>query len=181
MKPIRMACASPVLVAELVAELVAIALVATALVAAGAQAKVVAPRLGSLKGQKGAAVNIDFSLLTAGSVLFDAVYIPGGEESVAILKGDAKALLFVKEAYLHCKTIAATGEGIDLLRAAHLASDKTAVPYTKGVPKNEEEYLVPDEGVITGTGPSSRIASKFIKSISLHRHFDREMKGQMPA
>ena len=152
-----------------------------ALVAAGAQAKVVAPRLGSLKGQKGAAVNIDFSLLTAGSVLFDAVYIPGGEESVEILKGDAKALLFVKEAYLHCKTIAATGEGIDLLRAAHLASDKTAVPYTKGVPKNEEEYLVPDEGVITGTGPSSRIASKFIKSISLHRHFDREMKGQMPA
>ena len=67
-----------------------------ALVAAGAQAKVVAPRLGSLKGQKGAAVNIDFSLLTAGSVLFDAVYIPGGEESVEILKGDAKALLFVK-------------------------------------------------------------------------------------
>ena len=152
-----------------------------ALVAAGAQAKVVAPRLGSLKGQKGAAVYIDFGLLTAGSVLFDAVYIPGGEESVEILKGDAKALLFVKEAYLHCKTIAATGEGIDLLRAAHLASDKTAVPYTKGVPKNEEEYLVPDEGVITGTGPSSRIASKFIKSISLHRHFDREMKGQMPA
>jgi catalase len=152
-----------------------------ALVAAGAQAKVVAPRLGSLKGQKGAAVNIDFSLLTAGSVLFDAVYIPGGEESVEILKGDAKALLFVKEAYLHCKTIAATGEGIDLLRAAHLASDKTAVPYRKGVPKNEEEYLVPDEGVITGTGLASRMASKFIKSISLHRHFDREMKGQMPA
>jgi catalase len=152
-----------------------------ALVAAGAQAKVVAPRLGSLEGQKGAAVNIDFSLLTAGSVLFDAVYIPGGEESVEILKGDAKALLFVKEAYLHCKTIAATGEGVDLLRAAHLAADKTAVPYTKGIPKNEEEYLMPDEGVITGAGPASRIASKFIEGISLHRHFDREMKGQVPA
>ena len=63
-----------------------------ALTAAGAEAKVVAPRLGVLKGAKGAQVNVDFSFLTAGSVLFDAVYLPGGEASVEILKGDAKAL-----------------------------------------------------------------------------------------
>jgi catalase len=153
-----------------------------ALKAAGAQAKVVAPRLGSLTGMNGAEVTIDFSLLTAGSVLFDAVYVPGGEQSVESLQGDAKAMIFVKEAYLHCKTIAATGEGIDLLIAAHLASDKTATPYTKGVPRDEAALLIPDEGIITSrNGSVSRITAKFIESVSLHRHWDREMKGQVPA
>src|SRR5687767_6006126 len=41
-----------------------------ALTAAGANAKIIAPRLGSLKTAKGGTVKIDFSLLTAGSVLF---------------------------------------------------------------------------------------------------------------
>ncbi|HEX6726996.1 MAG TPA: catalase [Nitrospira sp.] len=91
-----------------------------ALTAAGAQAKVVAPRLGSVNGIKGGQVAIDFSFLTAGSVLFDALYLPGGEQNVEILKGDAKALLFIKEAYLHCKPIAATDEGIVTGRGAQI-------------------------------------------------------------
>lgn len=79
------------------------------LTAAGAQAKIVAPRLGFLTSDKGVQVKIDFSLLTTSSVLFDAVYVPGGEESVAALKREAEAINFVNEAYKHCKTIAATG------------------------------------------------------------------------
>ena len=43
---------------------------------AGAAAKVVAPRLGTLEGADGDRLMIDFSLLTASSVLFDAVYVP---------------------------------------------------------------------------------------------------------
>ena len=49
-----------------------------ALTDAGAQVKVVAPRLGVLTGAGGEEIKIDFSLLTAASVLFDAVYVPGG-------------------------------------------------------------------------------------------------------
>ena len=153
-----------------------------AFTAAGAEAKVVAPRLGVLKGAKGAQVNVDFSFLTAGSVLFDAVYLPGGEPSVEILKGDAKALLFVKEAYLHCKTIAATDAGIELLSAAHLGSDKTAKSHAEGVQQDESKFMAPDEGVIMGRGaPTSQIAATFIHAIAQHRHWDREAKGQMPA
>jgi catalase len=50
----------------------------------GAQAKIVAPRLGSIKSAKGKETKPDFSLLSAASVLFDAVYVPGGEPSVGI-------------------------------------------------------------------------------------------------
>ena len=118
-----------------------------ALIAAGAQVKVIAPRLGMLRGVK-TEVAIDFSLLTAGSVLFDAVYIPGGEQSIETLKGDAKALTFVKEAYLHCKPIAATDAGIDLLLAAHPAQDKAARTDAGGIGSNEETLLRGDPGII---------------------------------
>ncbi len=152
-----------------------------ALMGAGAQAKVVAPRLGFLKGLKGAEVKIDFSFLTAGSVLFDAMYVPGGEKSVDILKGDAKALLFVKEAYLHCKTIAATDAGIDFVLAAHLGADKTAKTHAEGV-QDENDLLAPDEGVILSRGAQiNQVAAKFINAIAQHRHWDREAKGQVPA
>jgi len=87
-----------------------------ALTDAGAQAKFVAPRLGLLKSAKGAEVKADFSLLTASSVMFDAVYIPGGD-SVKALQQHLEALEFLQETYKHCKTIAATGAGAELIRA----------------------------------------------------------------
>ena len=54
-----------------------------ALLTAGAAAMTVAPRLGMLTGSDGEQVKADFSFLTASSVLFDAVYVPGGEASIA--------------------------------------------------------------------------------------------------
>jgi len=150
--------------------------------AAGAQTKVVAPRLGTVKGIKGAQVAIDFSFLTAGSVLFDALYLPGGEQSVEILKGDAKALLFIKETYLHCKPIAATDEGTDLLAAAQVGADKMAKSHAEGVQQDPENLLSGDEGIVTGRGAQiGKVAGKFIKAMAQHRHWDRESKGQMPA
>jgi catalase len=56
-----------------------------ALTSAGALGKIVAPRLGYLKASDGGEFLIEFSLLTASSVLFDAVYVPGGERSVRAL------------------------------------------------------------------------------------------------
>ncbi len=146
-----------------------------ALTAAGGQAKVVAPRLGFLTSAKGAEVKIDFSLLTASSVMFDAVYIPGGEKSVEALKSEASALHFVKEAYKHCKTIAASGAGIELVRAPYVGADTA---------KNDAEgnQLIAEEGVIIGhDAQAAKVASEFIKAIARHRHWSREMKGQVPA
>ena len=147
-----------------------------ALGAAGAQAKVVAPRLGALKSATGAEVPIDFSLLTAGSVLFDAVYVPGSEKSVEILKGEGKALHFIQEAYKHCKAIAATGAGIELLRASYLGREVFPTSNTGG------NQLETDEGVIIGRDARvDDVAAEFIKAIARHRHWNREMKDEVPA
>ncbi|MGI8565869.1 MAG: catalase [Pyrinomonadaceae bacterium] len=147
-----------------------------ALTAAGAQAKIVAPRLGNLTSAKGKEVKIDFSLLTASSVLFDAVYVPGGEKSVAALKGEADALHFINEAYKHCKTIAATGAGVELLRASYLGANKTIGENGEG------DKIVADEGiVISRDAPVVKVAAAFINAIAQHRHWGREKKDQVPA
>jgi catalase len=83
----------------------------------GAAAKIVAPRMGTLIGADGDAALIDFSLLTTSSVLFDAVYVPGGPASVAALAAERDAVEFVTDAYRHCKPIGATSEGSDFLRS----------------------------------------------------------------
>ena len=143
-----------------------------ALTDAGAQAKIVAPRLGSLKGSNGEEVKIDFSFLTAASVLFDAVYVPGGERSVAALKLEPDAVHFVNEAFKHCKALAATGAGVELLRASYVGAGEEA-----GAQGSRA-----DEAVVTGPdGQARKVAADFIKAIAKHRNWAREKVDQVPA
>ncbi len=154
----------------------ALAAMKKALTAAGAQVKIVASRLGFLRGAKGEEVKIDFSFLTAASVLFDAVYIPGGEKSAESLKAESDALHFINEAYKHCKAIAATGTGVDVLRASYLGAVK------KGKATSDEKKVVAEEGVVTGQdAQAGKAAAEFIKAIAQHRHWSREIKDQVPA
>ncbi|HEX7174529.1 MAG TPA: catalase HPII [Pyrinomonadaceae bacterium] len=151
----------------------ALAAMKKALAGAGAQVKIVAPRLGFLKGSGGAEVKIDFSFLTCASVLFDAVYIAGGEKSAAALKGEVDAIHFVNEAFKHCKAIAATGAGVEVLRASSIGAGKADSGGGK---------VVSDEGVVTGQDTQAgKAAAEFIKAIAQHRHWSREAKAQVPA
>jgi catalase len=120
-----------------------------ALELAGAAAKIVAPHLGVLTGADGDELMIDFSLLTASSVLFDAVYLPGGPA----LLDERDAIEFVTEAFRHCKAIAASGDGVELLRAC---------PGVEG------------EGVLT----SGSIA-EFTNAIAGHRFWERAKKHRL--
>jgi len=132
-----------------------------ALMTEGALAMTVAPHLGMVAGANGETVKADFSLLTGASVLFDAVYVPGGDDSVAALMDEPDAINFVSEAFLHCKTIGAAGAGVDLLEAAGV------------VDENDTES--PDAGVITSReGATTDLASQFIAAMKLHRHWERE-------
>jgi catalase len=138
---------------------------------AGAQVKIVAPHGGSLQGAGGEELAVDFSLLTTASVLFDAVYVAGGDQSAAALRRDAKALHFVNEAYKHCKAIAATGAGVDLLEASYL-----------GTLKGAGEAAGADAGVIAGRDAKvGSVAKAFIQAIAQHRHWSREKQDQVPA
>jgi catalase len=158
-------------VAILVAEGVdgaAVSRMKQALTAAGAVGKVVGPRVGTLKSAQGE-IAIDFSLLTAGSVLFDAVFVPGGDKSVEVLKADARAVDFVTEAYRHGKAIAATGAGAGLLRASPLVADK--VPSRTSGARGP----VARQGVVAGLDTEvAQVAGEFVKAIAQHRHWSRE-------
>ncbi|RYE01819.1 MAG: catalase, partial [Sphingobacteriaceae bacterium] len=92
----------------------------SALKGEGAMVKIVAPKGGKIKCSKGNELKVDQTFLQAASVLFDAVYIPGGKQSVEKLIMEGDALHFVDEAYRHCKAIAADKEGVDLLKASYL-------------------------------------------------------------
>jgi catalase len=139
-----------------------------ALAAAGAMAKVVAPRGGTLSGTRGIKVPVDFSLLTVGSVLFDAVFVPGGAESVKALTADARAVLFVNEAYKHCKALAATGEGIAM------------IPNHTGADRGRAKGGTLEEGIVAGgDGDIARVAAELVKALARHRAWSREAKGQL--
>jgi catalase len=148
------------------------------LTGAGAVPKVVAPRLGTLKGADGAEIKVDFSLLTAGSVLFDAVYVPGGDRSVEALRADARAVLFVHEAYKHCKAIAATGAGAALLPGESATSSTERGPRGDDASARRSD----DAGLALGTdGQVGKVAADFITAIAQHRAWSRESKAERVA
>jgi catalase len=130
----------------------------------GAAAKIVAVRLGVLRGGDGDQILIDFSLLTSSSVLFDAVYVPGGAASVAALVAERDAIEFVTEAYRHCKPIAATTEGVELLRACPGVIDDAA----------DGNGVFPVDAAA-----SPALIRRFIDAIAAHRFWDRVRKNRM--
>ena len=137
------------------------------LTSAGAMPKIVAPRLGYLKASEGGEFLIDFSLLTASSVLFDAVYVPGGERSVQALAAERDAVEFVTEAYRHCKAIAATGEGSRLIAAC------------AGIPVTATEGDADPALIVDDTGRIARVVRQFIDAIAQHRNWTRAGKNRL--
>ena len=83
-----------------------------ALTAEGAVVEIIAPYLGNLKSKKGIYIKIYKSFLTTASVLYDAVYIPGGIDSIKVLMAEADAIQFINQAFKHCKAIAADAEAV---------------------------------------------------------------------
>lgn len=131
-----------------------------ALTAKGAVVKIIAPVHNQIVDSSGKAVPVDETFRTAASVLFDAVYVPGGEASIAALNAEVDPLQFINEAFKHCKAIAAEGEGKDLI-ALTFAGDAVGK----------------DPAVVVGKS----VAKGFIAAIANHRNWDRELQGKVPA
>ena len=140
-----------------------------ALKALGAQSDVVAPHLGALSGSGNAAVTANKTFANTSSVLYDAVFVPGGHGAANLVQqGDARA--FVAEAYKHAKAIGAVGEGVSLLRAA----------LPKGAAPSEEDHAYNHLGVIASSGGSSVSGSvqEFLAAIG-RRHWGRPSLSQI--
>ncbi|MFS8065357.1 MAG: catalase-related domain-containing protein, partial [Byssovorax sp.] len=151
-------------------------IVRAALEAAGAHAHVIAPDLGTLTTLEGDKVNVDKSLRTTASVLYDAVFVPGGQASVAVMEASGGFIHFINEAFKHHKPIGASGDGVDLL----LASD------IQGVELGDAQttpQLISDQGVVTTRDVSDLdpFNQALIASIAQHRHWDRSGAAAVPA
>ncbi|AWN22616.1 catalase HPII [Deinococcus irradiatisoli] len=122
----------------------------TALEAQGALAEVVGTHLGSLQGQ-GGEVMVDKTLLTTPSVIYDAVYLPGGSASLKALGQLGDALRFVAQAYKHGKAVGSSPDGLALLKQAGVA-------------------VSAEQGVLD---LSKQSADDFVEALAQHRFWNR--------
>ena len=118
-----------------------------------AMIKIIAPHGGNITCDENMKHPVDASIDTTESVLYDAIYIPGGKKSIEQLKEKGKFIKFINEALKHCKAIAADNEGEMLL-------EKTFV-------KDFSE----DEAIFINAKPKD-----FIDAIAKHRNWNRMEK-----
>lgn len=134
------------------------------------------------KREQGKGIRPDHHLEGYRSTMVDAVFVPGGKDSIDTLKKNGRALHWVREAFGHLKTVGGTGEATELLQAAfqlpgvQLASGAEAVEsygvVTLGKVEPDsfgESFTIAKEG--------AGFVSKFLYSISQHRNWDRELDG----
>lgn len=141
-----------------------------ALEAEGAVVEVIAPKLGEIKAADGSKIPVDQSLLTAASVLYDAVFVPGGNASATALKAEPDAIHFLNEAYKHCKAIAADESAKVLLESTY---------FSKRLPNDASDDTVLKKGLVIGD--SGTVAKQFVKAIAQHRFWEEEKARKVPA
>jgi catalase len=146
-----------------------------ALSAMEVEAEIVSKFGGTISCKDGQEIKVNQTFLTSASVLFDAIYVPGGTQSIDTLKMDEEVLNFINEAFRHYKPISASGEGIDLLMQSGL----------KGVDLSQSNGKVSAElGIVTSRDASDMDAfsTSFLDAIKEHRHWMRsQQKVQVPA
>ncbi len=142
-----------------------------ALKSEGAAVDIIAPKLGILISENNEEILVDKSLLTTASVLYDAVYVPGGVNSVATLEAEPDAVHFLNEAYKHCKPVAASASAMQVLEATY---------FWKKLPEDNGDATVMREGVIIGRDAAA-LAAQFVEAMKLHRFWEREKARKVPA
>jgi catalase len=140
----------------------------SALEGEGAVVAVIAPKLGVITAESGEEIPVDESFLTAASVLFDAVFVPGGVNSSATLEADADAVHFLNEAFRHCKAIAADTSARQVIDATY---------FSKKISKEQNKETALTDGVLI----SDNASSTFVKMIAMHRFWEREKPMKVPA
>lgn len=119
-----------------------------AIEAGGGKCATVAQKLGMIKADDGSEVeNKENSYFNCASVLFDALYVIGGEKHVKFLMNEGNAKEFANDTFKHCKAI-----GYDADAKAFI--DKTNVKA--------------DEAVVEGN------VKAFLDQVKKHRYWDRE-------
>lgn len=137
----------------------------------GVIADIIAPRLGFISGDDDSNLPVAKSLLGASSVMYDAVYVPGGTNNVATLEADADAVHFLNQAFKHCKAIAVDADALQVIQATY---------FGRKLPADNSDDTVMMEGIVIGDDINT-LSAQFINAIAQHRFWDREKPRKIPA
>ncbi|WP_336316234.1 catalase HPII [Stutzerimonas stutzeri] len=89
----------------------------------GALAKIIGPSPAPVKTADGKMLPVDAAMDGMPSVMFDAVFVPGGADAAAAMAKSGEAKHYVLEAYKHLKPIVVLGAARPLLASLNLTAD----------------------------------------------------------
>lgn len=127
--------------------------------AEGAMLDIISDRYGEIISATGEVVKVDYTLVTMDSVLYDALYVVGGDASQEKLATIKKAVCYVDDALKHNKAIAIGGNNNVMV----LASDLRIVESDKAVVKIRTASDI----------------EMFIQLVALHRNWQRELQNDL--
>ena len=119
------------------------------LLAAGVTPHIIAPYKGEISGGDGDSLLVDRSLLTSSPAEADGLVVAGGTG----LASNAKAITYAQGAHRHFKTVAAWGNGAELLEMAAIGSG--------------------EDGIILREKADQAFRKAVIAALQTHRHWGR--------
>ncbi|MBE7926062.1 MULTISPECIES: catalase HPII [Pseudomonadaceae] len=115
-------------------------------------AKLIGPSPAPVKTADGQLLVTDAAMDGMPSVMFDAVFVPGGADAVAAMAQSGEAKHYLLEAYKHLKPVVVVGEARSLLTSLN---------------------LVTDAGLMEGVGVDA-VFDAFVQALGQHRIWARE-------
>ncbi len=152
-------------------EMAELTAIQAALKAAGARSQIVSKFLSPFKSADGKDIVPDVTFTTSGgSIMYDAVIVPGGAQNAEALKGQGDTIHFLNEAYKHGKAIGATGAGANVLAATKIPNVAADVSLKETANHAPEPSAANIQAAI----------KQFIAAIAQHRDWNR-LKDLIPA
>ncbi|CAP68257.1 uncharacterized protein PODANS_7_4240 [Podospora anserina S mat+] len=116
------------------------------------------------------------------STMVDAIFIPGGVDSIRALSKNGRALHWIREAFGHLKAIGATGEAVDLVNKAIglpavSVSESAEVQDSYGVVTMRETKPGSLSEAVDIVKAGAGFMEKFFHNIAQHRCWARELDG----
>ncbi|WP_339149073.1 MULTISPECIES: catalase [unclassified Sutcliffiella] len=149
--------------------------VQAALQTAGIHVDIISKNLGMIQSANNQEVEVNKNYATSGAIMYDAVYIAGGQQSVDNLMMHKEAKNFINDAFVHAKPIGATNEAVDLLAVTDIKNITLADKESKGA-------VSADMGIVTARNMNdlAGFTEAFVSAIAQHRHWMREsLDGKM--
>eukprot|EP01111_Echinosteliopsis_oligospora_P019168 TRINITY_DN911_c0_g1_i1.p1 TRINITY_DN911_c0_g1~~TRINITY_DN911_c0_g1_i1.p1 ORF type:complete len:727 (-),score=252.69 TRINITY_DN911_c0_g1_i1:79-2259(-) len=164
-----------------------------ALTSSGALVENVGIRRNRVVASNGAIMKAEHSFWTQKSTAFDAIYIPGGEQSIKTLMSNGDAIAYINEAFKHYKAIAASGDAVSFLQqkghftGVTFATGGEVVNSLAVITGNADQVLgtiaskaaavvgASVAGAASGVSGGGGISGEFIKEIGKHRCWDRHV------